>query len=216
MVFGVGGAAGGEAGGHAGAADGIPGDGFVDDAVARLHGSLNERPVDLFDGPGGKLGGEGAMRGIVAGGEQDAASSGIEAVDNAGAEFAAETREGTEVVEQRIDEGAAGAARAGVDDEARRLVDGDDIGVFVEDFKGDRFGFGPQWLWRLGVYLNAFTAAEFVGGFARFAVHADAAPLNPLLETRAAEFGQGGRDGMVEPLAGLMRDDFDAGHSFPA
>src|ERR1019366_3311416 len=136
-VFGPGGASLGEARGHAGAANGVAGDGAVDAAAVGFDLAVDEREVHLFDLAVCKLGGEVAVRVVVLSDQQDAGGEAVEAVDNAGAEFAGDTRQGIEAAEQCVDEGAGVHPGAGVDHHAGGLIDGNQVVIFVEDREWD-------------------------------------------------------------------------------
>ncbi len=89
------------------------------------------------------------MGAVVFGDEDDAAGLLVEAVDDAGAEVAADAGELVEVVEEGVDEGAVvagvvGGAGAGVDHHAGGLVDDGEVLVFVEDVEGDVLGEGVE------------------------------------------------------------------------
>ncbi|HYK42409.1 MAG TPA: pseudouridine synthase, partial [Thermoanaerobaculia bacterium] len=51
--------------------------------------------------------------------------------------LAADSLQAAHVVEQRVDESARAVARRGVHHEPRRLVDGEEVSVFVEDREGN-------------------------------------------------------------------------------
>ena len=77
---------------------------------------------------------------VALGDEEDARGVAVEAVDDAGAELAADAGEVADVVEQGVDEGARAVAGRGMHDDARRLVDRDQVLVLVEDRERDRLG----------------------------------------------------------------------------
>ena len=133
--------------------------GLVTSPASCFRGSFDKREVRLFDLPLGELSGEMAVGSVGAGNQQDAAGAFVEAVDDAGAEVAADFGKRGEVVQQGIDEGAGVAAGAGVDDEAGGLVDCDDIGVFVEDVEGNVLRGGFEGLQLLGFDLDGVTEA---------------------------------------------------------
>ncbi len=108
---GDGGASVGAAGGHAGAADEVAGDGEVDGDVVFGEVAVDEGEVGLGDLAAGEHLAELAVGAVVFGDEDDAAGLLVEAMDDAGAEVAADFGELVEVVEQRVDEGAAVARR---------------------------------------------------------------------------------------------------------
>src|SRR5438270_12103104 len=94
---------------------------------------------------------------------------------------------------------------------ARRLVDGDDVFVFVEDFQRDEFGFrgdgGPFRDFK-GTF---FAAAKMHGAFqGRLAVYADLAGVDEYPHTRSTSFWTLRVNKTVKALAGSRRgcDDF--------
>ncbi len=70
--------------------------------------------------------------------------------------------EGLAAAEEGVDQGAAGDTGASVHGHAGGLVDGDDVGVFVEDVEGNRFRFGAQRRAGLDLDLDALAATEAV------------------------------------------------------
>ena len=135
---------------------------------------------------------------LVLGDDEDAGGVLVEAVHDAGAEFAADALEIAAMVEQGVDEGVGGVAGGGMDDEAGGLVEDDQVGIFVEDGEGDvggneadGFGLGED-------------AAEFVAGSEGgvgfedgFAVEGNAAGLDELFPARAGNSGmRGGKPGV--------------------
>ena len=70
---------------------------------------------------------------VVLGDEHHAARVLVEAMDDAGAELAADAAQVVHVKEQRVDERLVGVAGGGMDDQAGGLVDHDDVVVLVED-----------------------------------------------------------------------------------
>ncbi len=84
----------------------------------------------------------------------------VEAMHDAGAEGVATLGEGLAAAEQGVDQRAAGDAGAGVHGHAGGLVDGDDVGVFVEDVEGNRFRFGAKRRTGLDLDLDALAATK--------------------------------------------------------
>ena len=94
------------------------------------------------------------------------------------------------------------ATGSGVDDEARGLVDGDDVLVFIEDVEGDVLGEGVERLQFRGFEFDGLSGAELIGCLLRHAVDACAVFVDPRLNTRAAELRQAIAQEVVEPGAG--------------
>ncbi len=77
---------------------------------------------------------ESAMGGVVLGDDDEAARILVEAMDDARPPDAPDSREAVAAMgDEGVDEGAAGMPRGGVDDEARRLVDDDEVVILVGD-----------------------------------------------------------------------------------
>lgn len=196
------GAAFGEACGHADPAHGVAGDGALDAAGLILHGALDQRQVNFFDFAGGELRGEIPVRGVVLGDQEDAAGEAVEAVDNAGAQIAAELGEGVEAMEEGVDERAGVNASSGVDDHAGGFIDGDDGGIFVEDMQGNIFGRGFERREIGGFDVDGVAGAESLRGTGGGMVDEGAAGLDPLLNAGAAVFGKLGVEPLIETAAG--------------
>ena len=160
------------AGGHAGAADEVAGDGEGDGGVVFFEVAVEEGDVGLGDLAAGEHLAELAVGAVVFGDEDEAAGLLVEAMDDAGAEVAADVGELVEVEEEGVDEGAAvagvvGGAGSGVDHHAGGLVDDGEVLVFVEDVEGDVFGrwrggaragesLRSRWIRRRGVFAWAW------------------------------------------------------------
>ena len=137
------------------------------------------------------------MGAVVFGDEDEAAGVFVEAMDDAGAEIAADVGEFGEVEEERVDEGAAiagvvGGASSGVNHHAGGLVDDGEVLVFVEDVEGDVLGDGVKGCGLGGAFdLDGFATVEFLFGLGRVAVDADLAGFDEELDTGAANVGKG-------------------------
>ena len=129
------------------------------------------------------------------------------------------------MVQQRINEGAVGIARSGMDDKPVLLVDDDDILVFVENGQGNIFGeqFGGSGggkgnldliarcddearLYRTPVYLDHTVFDEILQGRARdFEPIALQCAKKELIKTHAVISGE--EAGRVDSGFGLYRHD---------
>src|SRR5579871_1060649 len=148
-----------------------------------------------------------AVGAVVFGDKNNAAGLLIEAVDDAGAEVAADAGELVEVVEKGVDEGAVvagivGGAGAGVDHHASGLVDDGEVLVFVEDLEGDVLGKGVEGRRVWGAFnLDLLAAVKFLFGLGGSAGDADLAVLDEELDTGAADVGDGLGEVLVEAQA---------------
>ena len=169
---------------------------------------MEEGEVGLGDLAAGEHLAELAVGAVVFGDEDEAAGELVEAMDDAGAEVAADVGELGEVEEERVDEGAAvagvvGGAGAGVDHHAGGLVDDGEVLVFVEDVEGDVFGDGVERRGLRGAFdLDGFAAVEFLLGLGGMAVDADLAGFDEELDAGAADVGEGLGEVLVEAEVG--------------
>ena len=91
-VFGEGRAAGFKTGGHARAPHGIARDGPADDPLRGRRVAMHEGQIDLLHLAGLKLGGQGLVRRVVAGHDQNTAGIFIQPVNNAGPQISTNSR----------------------------------------------------------------------------------------------------------------------------
>jgi hypothetical protein len=205
---GDGGAAVGAACGHAGAADEVASDGKGDGGVVLFDVAVDEGQVGLRNLALGEHLAELAVGAVVFGDEDEAAGLLVEAMDDAGAEVAADVGEFMEVEEEGVDEGAlvAGvvcAAGSGVNHHACRFVDDGEGLVFVEDVEGDVFGDGVEGFGLGRAFdLDGFAAVEFLFGFGWVAVDADLTGFDEELDSGAGEVGEGLSEVLVEAEIG--------------
>ena len=148
------------------------------------------------------------MGAVVFGDEDEAAGLLVEAMDDAGAEVAADVGEFVEVEEEGVDEGATvagvvGGAGSGVDHHAGGLVDDGEVLVFVEDLEGDVFGDGVEGCGLRGAFdLDGLAAVEFLFGLGGVAVDADLAGFDEELDAGAGDVGEGLGEVLVEAEIG--------------
>ena len=174
------------ASGHTGAAPGVAGDGKSDRAAILFEEALHEGDVDFLDLTLPKGFAELDVRGVVLGDEDDTGSAFVEAMHYAGAEGIATLRETLAAAEEGVDQRAARGAGSSVDGHAGRLVDGDDVGVFVEDVKENGFGFGAEERARLGMDGDELATAESMRALAGTSVDQYQPGRDQLLHTGAA------------------------------
>ena len=107
-------------------------------------------------------------------------------MDNSGAKRIAAFRKLQPASKKGVHQSARGVAGAGMNSHARRLVDGDDVFVFVEDFQRDEFGFRGDGGPFRDFNGNFFAAAKMHGAFpGRLAVYADLAGVDQFPHTRS-------------------------------
>src|ERR1700676_762744 len=99
-------------------------------------------------------------------------------MDDAGAERVSAGGKRLAAAEEGVDERAGGIASAGVHGHSGRLVDDDEVGVFVEDVEGDIFGGGLQRRAGLRVDGDALAAFELEGILGGVAVDEDKAGVD--------------------------------------
>jgi hypothetical protein len=204
---------GGTAGGHAEAAFRVARDGQVDAAAVPLQKTVNESDVGLLDGAAAEGFAETGVRGVVFGDEDDPGGVLIEAMDQTRAQGIAANGKSLAAAQQGIDESAANVAGTSMDGHAGRLVDRENVGIFVENIKGDRFRFGTEGRAGLNYDGDVFAAAKAKGAFRGLARDADESGLDELLNASAAEVGDVSGDDAIKTLAGFLGpDDKFVGH----
>ena len=118
-----------------------------------------------------------------------------------GALLAADAGEGGAMGEQGVDERMARVAGGGVDDEAGRLVEDEEIGVLEKDVEGDVLGLEEGGLGGGLGEGDERAGAELFAGFGRFSGERDVALLDEGLEAGAGEVGYFFCEEPVEPVA---------------
>jgi hypothetical protein len=125
--------------------------------------------------------------GVCTGGDEAAAGVLIQAVDDARALLAADAREGGAMGKQGVDQGVARVARGGMDYEAGRLVDDQEVGVLEEDVERDILGLEERRL--RGRFGNGdrISGADFVARFGGLSAEGDMALPDESLQPRARQ-----------------------------
>ena len=103
------------------------------DAPPGLHHAPDQRDVFLLDLAVVKLPRQLLVRRVVLGDHHQPGRAAVEAMHDAGPLLAADAAEVVDVVEQRVDQRAAGVAGRRMHDHAGRLVDDDQVVVLIED-----------------------------------------------------------------------------------
>jgi hypothetical protein len=121
-------------------------------------------------------------------------------VDNAGALLAADAGEGCAMRQERMDERMARVAGGGMDHEARRLVEDQQIGVLEEDIERDFLGLEQ------GGFGGGFrdghegVVSDFVAGFGGLSGESNVALLDEGLQPGAGDVGQLSSQETVQPI----------------
>lgn len=149
--------------------------------------------------------GEAGVGEVVFGGDEAAAGFFVEAVDDAGSEFAADAAEVVAVEEEGVDEGAVGIACSGVDDEAGGFVDDDEVFIFKKDIKGDVLGDDGDGGGIGNVKGDLVAELEMGVGFGGEVVEAGFAVFNEGLDAGAGEVGELLMEKLVESLFDPLR-----------
>ena len=138
------------------------------------------------------------MGDVVFGDDHAAGGVFIEPMDDTWAHLSADAAEIVAVVEEGIDEGAVGIACGGVDDEAGRFVEDEDVFVLEKDIERDVLGDdgdGDD----LG-YVERDVVSVFKGGagFGGACVQGYMAVFDQVLEAGAGEIWKAGGEVFVE------------------
>ena len=186
---------------HALAVDRMATDEVLDSSGVEAGTTVDDREIRLLDVPmGGERPDESVHRGLRLGDDKQTARVLVEAVDDAGARHAADARERRTVVEKRVDERAGEVSRRRMYDEAGRLVDADEIVVFVDDRKGDVLWLGHGRHGRGDGDDDAVRLRDLHPRlFGDSAVDGDETGLDQALDPRAREAGMRFEDLPVEP-----------------
>jgi len=131
--------------------DGMSSDFFFDYARSLPQFSGNERKIGLFNDAFGKLPRQFPMRLIIFRDHKTAACFFIQAVDNARPFFSADSRKGSAMAKQRIDQGVLAMASAWMNDKPGWFIDHDEIIVLEENLERNRLRLTLDLFeWRLG------------------------------------------------------------------
>ena len=185
---------------------GIASDGGID-AAPGLHEPPHESQVFLLDLAIVKLTCELAVRGIVLCDHHDARRPAIEPVHDAGPELPTDATEVVHVMQQRIHQRPAVVARRWMHHHARRLVEDDDVGVFVEDREGQILGDRDARAWRRHRDGELLASPDVRARAQRGHGTRDEPLLDQTLDVRAGAFGQKPREERVEPFAVVLVPD---------
>ena len=193
--------------GHAGTAAGVAPDGDVYDAGVLGWGALNQRQIALFDGPVLNLLRQVVMSAFVLGGNHQAGGVLVQAVDDAGANLAADALDVGAEGEQAVDQRPVWVPRAGVGGQPGRLVNYHQVSVLVNDGQGDVLRDGDRWPRRRNGEQHPVAGAYPVGGLHDLPVDQHIAAVNELAQAAAGEADVLPGEELVEPSLSLFNDD---------
>ena len=192
--------------GHLLAPLGMAADRRVDQAGRGLRRAVDDRQIGLRHPAVGEGAGEAGIGGGGARHHEDAARPLVEPVDDAGPARTADAGHLGVAGEEVVGEGAGGAAGAGMDGEAGRLVEDGEVGILIEDGEVPRLAPYPivSSLGRLAG--DDVACGEEAGRAGRRAVDLDQAVADPSLDLVARQV-EARRQRAVEALSGLRRLD---------
>ncbi|MBA7623503.1 hypothetical protein ES703_30899 [subsurface metagenome] len=177
---------------------GVTADIGFDNAVLGLQPALDQRQIGLGHGMGLELPGKVGLSGAVLSHQHHARGIFIQAVDDTGAQGVADISQVGEVSQDGVDQGMGGVARGGVDGQTGRLIDDEEVIVFVDNFEGNRLGFQLPGRGGGNINVNPVAGIEPEPGFGRLPVDGDIARGNELLHPCAGKLGYSSADIFVE------------------
>ncbi len=184
--------------GHLFSVDGVAANGSVDRDVGRAAEANGE--VGLLHLSGCKGMDEFLMRQRRFRRQKDARGLLVETVDDPRSERIADGGQVLAMGEERVDKGAVWVSGGGVDDHSGRLVDGDQMLVFIEDVEGDCLGGEGAFGGKLKADLDLVICFCGNSFFDRLAIEKDKAVLDQLLEVGAGKEGIVEGEQLVDPL----------------
>jgi len=163
-----------------------------EDGAGRFRGNAGGGGEVEFGGLApGELVGEGLVGEVGLGGHEAARGVLVEAVDDPGALDAADAAEASPaVVKESVDEGAVRITGRRVNDKAPRLVDHDEVIVFVKDVQGDVAGEDFAWLGRRQAHRNPVAGSNAGAGPGRRVIEEDVTRFQESLDAGTAQFGE--------------------------
>ena len=97
---------------------------------------------------------------VVFGDDKTAARFFVEAMNDAGTLFPADSRQGRAVIQERVNQSVFSMTSARMDDKSRRLINDDQVVIFEKNLKRDRLWKGLDlFQWRFGE-LNLVAASN--------------------------------------------------------
>jgi hypothetical protein len=128
-------------------------------------------------------------------------------VDDAGSQHTADAGEIRAVVKQCVDERAARMASGRMDDETRRFVDDDELGILVEHDERNRLGQDLEWLRRRNADLDRVAFLHPQRLRRDRAADRDVTVFDQALDLRSRQVRKRTCDDRVEASPRLLRGD---------
>ena len=138
----------------------VTADGRLDAGRRIGHLTHHDRPVATAHHPLLQLAGERAMRLVIARDNDQAGGVAVEPVDDTRPLRPADRRPSRTAGEQSVNQRAGGMAGSGMHDEARRLIDDDQVVILVKHTEVHRFGLEPARLCRRHHPAEPITLAQ--------------------------------------------------------
>src|SRR5882762_6237982 len=198
------------AGDHARAISGVARDGQLDTAAGFFEMAFEERQVGLLHLALPKGFAKFRVRGIVFRYQDDARSAFVETMHDARTKGIAALRQRLSAAKQGVHQRSGGIAGACMHGHAGRLVDGQDVLVFVENIERNGFGFSTQRRARPDFDGDVLAASHAMRALCRASIDEHQSRGDEFLHTRAADAIEAGSDALIEAFAGLVfgNDEF--------
>jgi hypothetical protein len=148
-----------------------------------------------------KLPRELVVRGIVLRDDHQARRAAVKAMDDPWALFAAYATQILDVVQQRVDQRAAGMAGRWVDDHTGRLVHHDEVTILVDDLERQILGFRGWRHWFGNLDGHDLSGFDRLVRFGRPPRHLDVPVLNQPLNLRSGVRAEDRRQKAIDSLA---------------
>ncbi len=173
--------------------------GGVDPVGGQFGGAVDDGEIALLDLSKFELFRDFPLGHVVLGDDHDTGGIAVEAMDDSGAELAEPAGELFGIVREGVDQGAVLVAPGGMDDQVGRLIEDDQIVIFVDHVEGDVFGLDLLLL-GLGEHeLDHVAVAELEAGFDGLTVDLDGSGLDGILDEMPAEVAETAVQVLVDP-----------------
>ena len=174
---------------HALAVHWVPADRKLNHATVAGHLSEDDGKIDFTNAASGKLTRKMGMRGRVFGDDEYAGGVFVQTVNDARPQLAADGPDGRTVIQQGIDQSAGRVAGGRVNNHPGRLVEDDQVIIFVEYIQGQRLRFHHRVSWRRYTTGDLILRLQPVTGLFRQAIDRNLAVLNQDCRLRARQGG---------------------------
>jgi len=139
--------------------DRVSADFFFDYSSGFGQFSAHQCEINLFHSARGKLPGQVPVGGIIFGDDETTTRLLVETMNDSGALFPANSRQRCAVVKQCIDQSVFAVTRTRMNDQPRRFIDHNEVVVFEQNLKWNRFWQGldlfQRWLGELNLIATS-------------------------------------------------------------